>query len=117
MVGGIKTNLLTDSAYYILLALNKPLHGYAIMLEVEKISEGLIKLGPATLYTVLSRLQDDGFIQGIDEQGQSDSRRKPYEITERGVTVLQNEVKRRYDMATHGVRILESIGVKLNYGK
>ena len=38
---------LSEATYYILLALNEPAHGYAIMQQVEAISEGAVKIGPA----------------------------------------------------------------------
>lgn len=99
-----KSTQLTDSAYYILLALQEPTHGYAIMQEVEKISELSFKLGPATLYTALSRLQKEGLIREVALNSEEDSRRKPYAITNKGKSILTMEVKRRYKMAMHGIK-------------
>ena len=46
---------LTDSGYYILLALLNPNHGYGIMKYVEEITAGEFIIGPATLYTTLKK--------------------------------------------------------------
>lgn len=97
---------ITESAYYVLLALQEPLHGYVIMQEVEKISEGSMKIGPATLYTILSRLQKEGLIRNAEANATDDSRRKPYVLTKKGKESLTLEVKRRYKMAMHGIKKL-----------
>jgi DNA-binding PadR family transcriptional regulator len=57
---------LTDSAYYILLALLKPMHGYGIMQFIEELTSGEVLIGPATLYTILKKMQEVGFIM-LDE--------------------------------------------------
>lgn len=100
---------ITDAVYYVLLALQKPLHGYVVMQEVERLSNGLVKLGPATLYTVLSRLQEEELIKTLEVQVGEDARRKPYEITTYGKERLLSEIKKRYQMAMHGIR---SLGLK-----
>ena len=41
---------LTETTFYILIALLEPLHGYGIMQKVIKLSRGRIHLGPGTLY-------------------------------------------------------------------
>ncbi|MBC7959361.1 MAG: helix-turn-helix transcriptional regulator [Vallitaleaceae bacterium] len=99
---------ITESTYYVLLALKEPMHGYIIMQEVEKISEGALKIGPATLYTILSRLQKEGLIRAASHVAEEDfdPRRKPYTLTNKGKDVLTYEVKRRYKMAMHGIKKL-----------
>ncbi|UCD09577.1 MAG: hypothetical protein JSU79_02745, partial [Dehalococcoidales bacterium] len=37
---------LSEATYYIMLALTDPLHGYGVMQEVEKLSQGTVKVGP-----------------------------------------------------------------------
>ncbi len=111
-----KKNLikLTDAAFYILSALGKPLHGYAIMKRVEEISsEGGMpefKLGPATLYTNLTKLVEQKLIQQLEDVEQSDERRKPYVLTELGWEVLADEVKRRAEMVRVGQAALDERG-------
>ena len=49
---------LTESTYYIMLALYEPSHGYGIMQQVEEMSGGRVKLAPGTLYGALTALTD-----------------------------------------------------------
>lgn len=95
---------LTDAAYYILLSLVKKRHGYAVMQYIEQLTGGLINLGPATLYTLLKKMNLSGFIEQIDLQ---DDKKKLYKLTEKGYELLKNEVNRRCIMSKHGVEILK----------
>nr|WP_159887449.1 PadR family transcriptional regulator [Paenibacillus puerhi] len=97
---------LTDSAYYILLALLSPKHGYAIMKEIEELTEGEVKIGPATLYTLIKKMQETGYILLDDDK---DERRKTYRVTEKGRAIVVSEVQRRLRMAQHGRLVLQSI--------
>lgn len=60
-----------------------PRHGYAIMLEAERISGQ--PLGPGTLYASLARLERRGLIEALPPE----ARRRPYRITGLGAEVLQ----------------------------
>ena len=52
---------LSEATYYVLAALQEPLHGYALMQKVEAMSEGNVVIGPGTLYGAFSALAgDDG---------------------------------------------------------
>lgn len=93
---------MTEAMYYILLALMNPNHGYQLMAAIEQVSKGRIKMGPGTLYGVLTRLQKDEFIEILNDDG----RRKTYAITESGRDVLKAEYKRLKEMIQDG-RILE----------
>jgi len=93
---------MTEAMYYILLALMNPNHGYQLMAAIEQVSNGRIKMGPGTLYGVLTRLQKDEMIVILNDDG----RRKTYAITEDGRTALNVEYKRLKDMIQDGV-ILE----------
>ena len=93
---------LSDSVYYIMISLVEPMHGYAVMQHVEEISGGEVKIGPATLYTSLTRLQEGKLIEARDDIPQSDERRKPYALTQKGLTVLKQETMRRETMVRHG---------------
>ena len=82
---------LAPATLHILLALaGEDLHGYAIMQEVARQSEGRYKLGPGTLYDNLQRLLHQGFVK---ESG-GDSRRRYYRLTALGRGVLTAEVSR-----------------------
>lgn len=81
---------LSEAMFYLLIALKSKCHGYGIMQKVSEISNNRVKLGAGTLYALLSRFELDEFIKIVDDDG----RRKVYIITEKGKTVLDNEISR-----------------------
>ena len=87
-----KTEQLTDSMFYIMAALTKPRHGYAIMNLIEETTKGAITIGPASMYTIIKKLLKQEWIYLHDG---SDSRRKTYLLTEKGREVLEEDVKLR----------------------
>lgn len=93
---------ITEAAYYILLALTKPGHGYGMMQRIKELSGGRIAMGPGTLYGVLTRMNKDGWI----ELTETDGRRKNYAITDKGRQALQNEYDRLKMLVNDG-KILE----------
>ncbi|MBE6999086.1 MAG: helix-turn-helix transcriptional regulator [Clostridia bacterium] len=95
---------LTESTYYILLALHTPRHGYGIMQEVEHLSAGRVRLAAGTLYGALTSLCDKGWIVPLPSV--EDSRRKEYRLTEIGLSVLQNELSRLRQLVENGISIL-----------
>lgn len=97
---------LTDSSYYILLALLEPKHGYGIMKYIESLTKGEFIIGPATLYTTLKKMQKSEFITPI---GESEDRKKMYKLTELGEQVILGEIERRIRMAEQGKYVLNSI--------
>ena len=99
-----KTEQLTDSMFYIMAALTEPRHGYAIMNLIEETSEGVIKIGPASMYTIIKKLQKQEWIYLYDG---TDSRRKTYLLTGKGREVLEQELsvrKRLIQLAEQGLR-------------
>ncbi len=81
---------MTETAFYILLCLRKPNHGYGIVQAVDKMTEGAIKLAPGTMYGSLSKMEKDKVIRFIREE----EKRKIYQITDLGLEVLQIELRR-----------------------
>lgn len=81
---------MTETAFYILLCLRKPNHGYGIVQTVEKMTDGAVKLTPGTMYGSLSKMEKDKLIRFIREE----EKRKIYQITDLGSEVLQTELKR-----------------------
>ena len=96
---------LTESTYYILLALYKPLHGYGIMQQVELLSKGRVHLAAGTLYGALNTLCDKGWILQLPVT--DGSRRKEYSLTEQGLKVLKMEVCRLRELVDNGEAILK----------
>lgn len=96
---------MTDSTYLILLSLLEARHGYGIMKVIEETTMGAIKIGPASMYTILKKLETNGDIH----LKQDESRKKMYVITEQGLGKLQQEVERR--------RLFVEVGDTLLRGK
>ena len=95
---------LTEAVYYILLALNKPLHGYGIMQFAEEMSEGRVRLAAGTLYGALNSLCDKGWIRELPVE--AGSRKKEYVITEKGTEVLKTELNRLRQLVSCGEQVL-----------
>ena len=87
---------LSPATLHILLSLaGEDLHGYAIMQEVARQSEGQYKLGPGTLYDNLQKLIDRRMVQELGHRsGDDDPRRRYYRLAARGRAVLAAEVAR-----------------------
>ena len=95
---------LTEGVYYILLSLLQPLHGYGIIQNVESLSGGRVRLAAGTLYGAINTLQDKGWITALE--GEADSRKKEYVITDLGREMLQSELKRLEELVNNGKYVL-----------
>ena len=89
---------LSPSAFSILLALKDgEKHGYLILREVSERTGGQVRLLPGTLYNLLKRMLDDGWIEELDERPDpalDDERRRYYRLSGLGERVLEAEVRR-----------------------
>lgn len=97
---------LTETTFFILLSLaDEARHGYAIMKDVETISEGRVSLSTGTLYGALRRLLEDGWIRRVGEPVASDKRggrqRKIYALEDLGRRMLEQEISRMEEMLRH----------------
>ena len=81
---------MTETAFYILLCLQTPNHGYGVVQRVEEMTGGELRLAPGTMYGSLSKMERDGLIRFVREE----DKRKIYESTQAGREVLQLELKR-----------------------
>lgn len=81
---------LTEATFYILVALTSPKHGYAVMQEAEAISGGTLRLAPGTIYGAFTTLEEAKLIQMVGQEG----RRKIYQITEKGSSLLLEHIRR-----------------------
>ncbi|MBQ3487468.1 MAG: helix-turn-helix transcriptional regulator [Clostridia bacterium] len=95
---------LTEAVYYILLSLVTPRHGYGIMQETERMSQGRVKLAAGTLYGALNGLLDRGWIRAVP--GAEDSRRKEYALTDKGKEALESELDRLRELVDNGESVL-----------
>ena len=83
---------LSAPVLYILLALSEgKKHGYGIMQEVERETDGRISLGPGTLYGSLDRLLAATLVEECDA---SNSRRRYYRLSSSGRLALKHELER-----------------------
>ncbi len=93
---------LSPAVLHTLLALaGEARHGYGIMQEVARQSDGRYKLGPGTLYDNLQKLLDSGIVEessrGSSSSGSStakDPRRRYYRLTGFGQRLLSTEITR-----------------------
>jgi DNA-binding PadR family transcriptional regulator len=87
---------LSPATLHILLALAaQDRHGYGIMQEVARQSEGRYKLGPGTLYDNLQKLMSSGMVEeGPRRAAEDDPRRRYYRLTSLGRGVLGAEIAR-----------------------
>ncbi len=72
-------------------------HGYAIMRDVEALSDGAVRMGPGTLYGSVKRMLSDGLIEEADARPDpqlDDQRRRYYRLTGFGERVLGAELAR-----------------------
>lgn len=82
---------LTESMFYVLLALSRgPMCGMEIAAFLERATQGRLRIGPATLYTVLSKFVEVKYIEEIAVEG----RKRTYRITSRGMDAYHAEVNR-----------------------
>ena len=93
---------LTESIYYILLALVEPMHGYGIMQKASAMSNGRLVLSAGTLSGAISNLLAKGWISPCGESSETDGRRKLYQITDEGREVLMAEFERLEELVENG---------------
>ena len=85
------TSVLTESMFYVLMSfLHREMCGIEITEFVEQKTNGRVRLGPGTLYTLLGKFQDEHLI----EETQTDGRKRSYRLTERGRAVFKDELAR-----------------------
>lgn len=81
---------MSETAFYILLSLSVPRHGYGIIKHVEDLTKGRIKLGSGTIYGTLSKMQKAGIIIVYADE----HRKTIYEITTIGKELMKREIER-----------------------
>jgi len=96
---------LSEATFYIMMALVEPMHGYAIMQQVEEVSKGMVKIGPGTLYGAFSTLEKEGLIEMVSEE----NRRKNYLLTDKGKQVLALQAERVMIMNQQAQQIVQKI--------
>lgn len=94
---------MTETTYFILLSLAPgPSHGYAIMKDVQQLSQERVILSTGTLYGALKRLLEIGWIERTDDPaaGENGRERKLYRLTQMGQAALDSEIERLNGLLT-----------------
>lgn len=82
---------LTESMFYVLMSfLHGEMCGIEIAEFVEQKTNGRVRLGPGTLYTLLGKFQDEHLI----EETQTTWRKRSYRITDQGRAAFLDELAR-----------------------
>lgn len=112
MTGELNSFLpLSSATLHVLLALaGEDRHGYGIMQEVARQSEGQYKLGPGTLYDNLQRMMDQGMVEEADSPSDNDDpRRRYYRLTRLGRAVLTADITRLEAVVRHAKQHLRPL--------
>ena len=101
---------LSPATLHILLSLAADeLHGYAIMQEVQRQSEGKYKLGPGTLYDNLQKMIERRLVEELGQRpGDDDPRRRYYRLSSLGRGVLAAEIARLDGVVREGKMRLQA---------
>ena len=99
---------LTESMFYLLLAFCKgPMCGIDAASYIEQTTGGRVRLGPATLYTILGKFEKEGYLKEIEVAG----RKRTYCITQKGLEAYKAEVD-RLTRCVNDARLLPAAGVQ-----
>ena len=86
---------ISEATFFILLSLwPQPRHGYAIMKDVEALSNGRVTVSTGTLYGAIKRLLEQAWIERFDETVVEGRVRKAYRLTDLGRDILSAETAR-----------------------
>jgi DNA-binding PadR family transcriptional regulator len=96
----VSQGAITEAVYFILLSMLEPRHGYSVMQNIDKLTNGRVNLGAGTLYGAINTLVEKRWIRAVS--GGVDSRRKEYVITDVGIKVLQVELVRLEELLAIG---------------
>ena len=100
---------LREPTYLVLTALaGRPLHGYAIISEVKKITRDQVILRAGSLYGTLDRLVDEGLVCTTGEEVVDGRLRRYYTLTERGTASLAAHATRMVSVSTEALRRLNA---------
>jgi DNA-binding PadR family transcriptional regulator len=91
----------TPAVFALLLALvDGDRHGYALMRDVEELSDGVVRIGPGTLYRSLQRMRVDSLVEELADATEDEpadrraERRRVYRLTAAGRRAVEDEARR-----------------------
>jgi DNA-binding PadR family transcriptional regulator len=89
---------LAPAMFHVLLSLaDGEKHGYVISKEIARRTNNEVRLSAGTLYGIIKRLLEDGFIEESDERPDfslDDERRRYYRMTKQGMALAEAEAER-----------------------
>jgi DNA-binding PadR family transcriptional regulator len=102
---------LSEPVFLILTSLaDQPRHGYALLRDIQDISNGRVALSTGTLYGALRRLLEEDWIERFKQKDTSRDK-QAYQLTSEGRRQLRLEVERMRQLArVAGARMKESEG-------
>ena len=84
----------SEAVLLILISLaDMPRHGYALLKDIEALSEGRVRLSTGTLYGALRRLLEDAWIERFEQEDTS-REKQAYRLTAAGRQQLKLELDR-----------------------
>ena len=96
---------LTPAMFQVLVALaDGEKHGYAVIKEVHRRTDGKVRLSAGTLYALIKRFVSDGLIVECDERPDpslDDERRRYYRLSDNGRAVALGEAERMEEAVGH----------------
>src|SRR5215468_10155758 len=91
---GAETKPLSEPVLLILMSLvDEPRHGYALIKDIETLSNGRVRLSTGTIYGAIRRLVEDGLIEPFDQEDTSRDK-QAYRLTNEGRKQLRVELDR-----------------------
>ncbi len=82
---------LTESMFYVLMAFSqRSMCGIDVADYIDRRTQGRLKIGPATLYTILAKFEKEKYIQETSVEG----RKRTYCLTRRGRQAYDSELER-----------------------
>ena len=89
--------------FQILLSLcESPMHGYAILSDIQARTNTSVQLAAGTLYAAIRRMSEAGMIEECDaptDDESADARRRYYRITDKGLELARTEARRVQSLA------------------
>ncbi len=109
----IDKNLIGGSSILLVLSLlsNADMYGYEMIKELEVRSDKTFQFKEGTLYPILHKLENDGFVKSYMSKGDSGRERKYYQITVKGKKQLEEE-KEKWNIFSSSVN--KVVGGELN---
>jgi DNA-binding PadR family transcriptional regulator len=86
---------------------HEPRHGYALIKDIESLSDGRVRLSTGTLYGAIRRLVEAGWIEPFEQEDTSRDK-QAYKLTNAGVRQLRAELDRMKDLTERAAARLKA---------